>query len=651
MPAARTSVRRAARRRAFALPPLALLAALAAAPGCTKTESVSEEVALDAAAPAARAPAEWESERYGRVTTPNGLKPGAEAMLGDNSESMDAAAPGMKMMMGGGMAPMPGNEPEGMMPGNEYENMMMGGMGGGSMGAMPADAAEAAPRRGAEAPPAADRPAFDALNPDPDPEFNTEEYDAVPENRFLAARQTPLSTFAVDVDTAGYANVRRFLNNGRLPPPGAVRIEELVNYFRYDLAPPAAGGENGDDRPFAVHAEVSACPWAAGHKLVRIGLKGRELAADARPRCNLVFLLDVSGSMSSSNKLGLVKRAMTLLVEQLGENDTVSAVVYAGASGLALPPTNGSDPRAILDALERLDAGGSTNGGEGIELAYATAQESYIPGGVNRVILCTDGDFNVGVTDQSSLVRLIEQKAKAGVSLTVLGFGTGNYNDATMEELSNRGDGNYGYVDDMREARKLLVEDLTGTLVTIAKDVKIQVEFNPAAVGSYRLIGYENRLMAAEDFRDDEKDAGEIGAGHTVTALYEVVPAGADEPVPGAGELKYQAPGGPTDAAAGGELLTVSLRYKAPDAAKADPAAEFAVPVPDAATPFEEASADQRFAAAVAAFGMLLRGGEHAGTATLADADAWADAARGPDPGGYRAEFAELAARAVRLGD
>ena len=592
-----------ARRRASALPPLALLAALAAGAGCEKSADVAAEGSVDAAAPAspaARAPAEWESERYGRVSSMPGLKAGEEMMLADESGSMDA-------------------------------------------GAMPGAGPEAAPRRPqSEAPPAAD-----ALNPDPDPEFETEQYDALPENRFLAARRTPLSTFAVDVDTAGYANVRRFLKNDRLPPPGAVRIEELVNYFRYDLAPPAGD----DETPFAVRAEVSACPWAAGHKLVRIGLKGRELAADARPRCNLVFLLDVSGSMDAPDKLGLVKRAMKLLVEQLGENDTVSAVVYAGASGLALPPTSGSEPRAILDALESLDAGGSTNGGEGIGLAYATALESYIPGGVNRVILCTDGDFNVGVTDQSSLVRLIEEKAKAGVSLTVLGFGTGNYNDATMEELSNRGDGNYGYVDDLREARKLLVEDLTGTLVTIAKDVKIQVEFNPAAVGSYRLIGYENRLMAAEDFRDDEKDAGEIGAGHAVTALYEVVPADADGPVPGTGDLKYQTPGGPTDAAAGGELLTVALRYKAPDATKADPAAEFAVPVPDAATPFEAASADQRFAAAVAAFGMLLRRGGHTGTATLSDAAAWADAARGPDPGGYRAEFVELAGRAVRLGD
>ena len=482
----------------------------------------------------------------------------------------------------------------------------------------------------------------------PAEEFNTEEYDRIVENRFLNARDTPLSTFAVDVDTASYANVRRFLTRGTLPPPGAVRIEELVNYFRYEDSPPPSDS----DRPFAVNAEVAACPWAPDHRLVRVALKGRELENDVRPRCNLVFLLDVSGSMDSPEKLGLVRRAMQLLVGQLGENDLVSIVVYAGASGLALPPTRGDDPRAIMDALDRLAAGGSTNGGAGIQLAYATAVENFVQGGVNRVILCTDGDFNVGDVDRSTLVRIIEEKAEAGVALSVLGFGTGNYQDATMEQLADHGDGNYGYVDDLREARKLLVEQLSGTLVTIAKDVKIQVEFNPAAVSSYRLIGYENRLMAAEDFRDDAKDAGEIGAGHAVTALYEVAPVGADGAGPDAGDLKYQTPGEPTAAAAeSGELLTVSLRYKSPDATKTDPAAEFAVPVPDGMTTFDEASADLRFAAAVASFGMLLRGSEYVGEAKFGDAAAWAGAATGADPGGYRAEFADLARLAARLGD
>ncbi len=483
------------------------------------------------------------------------------------------------------------------------------------------------------------------------PEFDREQYARIPENRFLSAKDTPLSTFAADVDTASYANVRRFLNQHATPPPGAVRIEELVNYFRYDYAPPE-GTDTEEPRPFAVHAEVAACPWEPAHRLVRIGLKGREIAADARPLCNLVFLLDVSGSMDSPDKLGLVKQSMKLLTQQLGENDKVSIVVYASATGLVLPPTGGDDPRKILEALDRLAAGGSTNGGAGIELAYRTAVESYIEGGVNRVILCTDGDFNFGVTDDSSLTRLIEEKAKAGVALTALGFGTGNLQEAKMEQLADHGDGNFGYVDSLREAKKLLVEELAGTLVTIAKDVKIQVEFNPAAVRSYRLIGYENRTMAAEDFRDDQKDAGEIGAGHTVTALYEVVPTSEDEPDPEVAELKYQTPGEPTEAAAGsGELLEVALRYKGPNATKEDPAAEFKVPVPDAMTTFDEASDDYRFAASVAAFGMLLRGSEHAGSAKFGDATAWAKAALGDDPGGYRAEFVTLTEQASRLGD
>ncbi|MEM9703305.1 MAG: YfbK domain-containing protein, partial [Planctomycetota bacterium] len=388
------------------------------------------------------------------------------------------------------------------------------------------------------------------------------------------------------------------------------------------------------------------------HRLVRIGLKGEEIETDARPLCNLVFLLDVSGSMNSANKLGLVKRAMGLLTQQLGENDMVSIVVYASAEGLALPPTPGDDPQRILDALDNLAAGGSTNGGAGIDLAYKTAMENYINGGVNRVILCTDGDFNIGISDDSSLVELIEEKAKSGVALSVLGFGTGNYQDAKMEQLADHGDGNYGYIDDIREAKKMLVEELAGTLVTIAKDVKIQVEFNPAAVRSYRLIGYENRTMAAEDFRDDQKDAGEIGAGHSVTALYEVVPTSEDEPDPEVAELKYQTPGEPTAAASqSGELLTVALRYKGPNATKADPATEFAVPVPDAMTTFDEASRSFRFASAVAAFGMLLRNSEHSGDAKFGDVVAWAEAARGDDEQGYREEFVGLAQQAARLAD
>ena len=643
------------RRRSFAAVPLALLAALAPLlSGCgqeersaeaftaEETAETSEEVDAVASAPPPAAPAALaaraaggpaaspfgaidtpyeESEGYGRVTILPVPADGDEDFFDDPS-----AGPASGAGLGGG-----------------------GGLGGGDAGGVLFDESGSMSGLFADAEPApVPDPAFTPERPKSAEDFNTEEYDRIVENRFLSAQDTPLSTFAVDVDTASYANVRRFLTRGALPPPGAVRIEELVNYFRYEDSPPASDG----DRPFAVKAEVAACPWAPDHRLVRVALKGREIETDARPRCNLVFLLDVSGSMDSPEKLGLVRRAMQLLVGQLGENDLVSIVVYAGASGLALPPTRGDDPRAIMDALDRLAAGGSTNGGAGIQLAYATAVEHFVEGGANRVILCTDGDFNVGDVDRSTLVRMIEEKAQAGVALSVLGFGTGNYQDATMEQLADHGDGNYGYIDDLREARKLLVEQLSGTLVTIAKDVKIQVEFNPAAVSSYRLIGYENRLMDAEDFRDDAKDAGEIGAGHAVTALYEVVPVGAGGAGPDAGELKYQTPGEPTAAASdSGELLTVSLRYKGPDATKTDPAAEFAVPVPDGMTTFDEASADLRFAAAVASFGMLLRGSEHAGSAKFGDAAAWAGAATGSDPGGYRAEFAELARTAARLGD
>ena len=631
----------------------ALLAGIALAPllsGCAeerRAETMEAAAEVDVVAPASRPapmamPADaYGEERYGRVSS---LAEGeaideafeTDGEFGFEDGEMIAAEPfGAIDALAEPGAPVAGKPMEGQL----------------------SELAEAEPALPLAPPEPADE-APDALEGQRDAgrDFNTEEYARVPENRFLSAQDTPLSTFAVDVDTAGYANVRRFLTRGQLPPPGAVRIEELVNYFRYDYAPPegteTADDENGEPRPFAVHAEVAACPWAPAHRLVRIGLKGREIEADARPLCNLVFLLDVSGSMNSEDKLGLVKRSMKLLTEQLGENDTVSIVVYAGASGLALPATSGDDPRAILEALDRLAAGGSTNGGQGIELAYRTAVENYIEGGVNRVILCTDGDFNIGVTDDSSLVRLIEEKAKAGVALTVLGFGTGNYQDAKMEQLADHGDGNYGYVDGIQEAKKLLVEQLAGTLVTIAKDVKVQVEFNPAAVRSYRLIGYENRLMAAEDFRDDAKDAGEIGAGHTVTALYEVVPTSEDEPDPEVAGLKYQTPGEPTAAAAeSGELLTVALRYKSPGATKEDPATEFNVPVPDAMTAFEEAGADYRFAAAVAAFGMLLRNSEHAGTAKMGDVAAWAAAAAGGTPDDYRAEFVDLAERAARLGD
>ncbi len=464
-------------------------------------------------------------------------------------------------------------------------------------------------------------------------EFNTEGYDRIYENPFLLVRQNPRSTFSIDVDTASYANVRRFLNGGTLPPKDAIRIEEMVNYFPYDYQPP------DDDVPFAARVEVSACPWNQGHRLARIALKGREIPQEQRPAANLVFLLDVSGSMKDTNKLPLLKSAMRMLVGQLSGRDRVAIAVYAGASGLALPSTSCEEKAAILAALDRLEAGGSTNGGEGIRLAYRVAEENLAAEGINRVILCTDGDFNVGVTSQGDLTRLIEEKAESGVYLTVLGFGMGNYKDSTLEKLADKGNGNYGYVDTIHEARKLLVEQLAGTLVTIAKDVKIQVEFNPSRIGAYRLIGYENRMLRDEDFRDDTKDAGEIGAGHTVTALYELVPPGEEPKLPEVDPLKYQDAAQPSQAARSDEILTLKLRYKQPDG---DTSRELVFPVTDPDSPLADATIDFRFAASVAAFGMLLRDSQHKGEATYDMVLALADNAKDHDPFGYRAEYLQL---------
>lgn len=472
--------------------------------------------------------------------------------------------------------------------------------------------------------------------------FNTEAYDHVAENDFLATKNQPLSTFSIDVDTASYANVRRFLAGGNLPPAGAVRIEELVNYFDYAYAPPTGGGA-----PFAVHVEVAGCPWNADHRLARIALKGREIDFADRPLGNLVFLLDVSGSMQDENKLPYVKEAMRMLVDRLGENDRVAIAVYAGAAGLVLPSTTADQREIIFSAIDRLEAGGSTNGGEGIRLAYDTATQHLVPGGVNRVILCTDGDFNVGTTSESELVDLIEAKAKSGVFLSVLGFGMGNYKDSMMEKLADKGNGNYAYIDTLSEARKVLVEQLAGTLITIAKDVKIQVDFNPTKVAGYRLIGYENRLLRAEDFKDDTKDAGEIGAGHAVTALYELVPPGQPLPAGDVEPSKYQTTGEPTAVSSSDELLTVRLRYKDPEANESKP---LEVAVKDAGKPFDEASDDFQFAAAVAQFGLLLRASKHAPGASWEATHEIAAGSIGEDRHGYRAEFLRLVETAAKLG-
>jgi Ca-activated chloride channel homolog len=481
--------------------------------------------------------------------------------------------------------------------------------------------------------------------PEPDQQasqhgFNAESYSHISDNPFLSVVNDPLSTFSIDVDTASYSTVRRFLNERQLPPKDAVRIEEMINYFPYDYRPPK------DGRPFAVNVEIASCPWNEEHRLVRVGLKGREVARDKRPPSNLVFLVDVSGSMQPANKLPLLKQCLRLLTQQLTEDDHVSIVVYAGKAGEVLPITSGDNKKAILRALDNLESGGSTHGSQGIQVAYRTATDNFIPGGVNRVILCTDGDFNVGVTNPGELVRLIEDKAKSGVFLTVLGFGMDNYKDSTTEMLADKGNGNYAYIDTLNEGRKVLVEQMSGTLVTIAKDVKIQVEFNPAQATAYRLIGYENRLLKKEDFNNDQKDAGDIGAGHTVTALYEVVPLGVELDAPGVDPLRYQKPVRLSNAADRDELLTLKLRYKEPEK---DASKLMVAPVTDTGRKFTQATDDFKFASAVAEFGLILRDSPYKGTASFADVQKLAQGNRGRDIEGYREEFLKLVERARSL--
>jgi Ca-activated chloride channel family protein len=471
--------------------------------------------------------------------------------------------------------------------------------------------------------------------------FNTESYDHISDNPFVLVATDPRSTFSVDVDTASYAVVRRFLNDGHLPPKDAVRVEELINYFPYAYAPPT------DGKPFAVHLDVASCPWSPGHRLVRVALKGREAPRTERPPANLVFLLDVSRSMDEPDKLPLVKAAMRLLVGELQPHDRVAIVVYAGREGLALPSTPASDRGSIVAAIDSLSPGGGTHGSAGIRLAYETATANFVKGGVNRVILATDGDFNIGVTNQGDLTRLIEDEARTGVFLTTLGFGMGNLKDSTLEKLADHGNGNYAYIDSLMEARKVLVEQVGSTLVTIAKDVKLQLEFNPRRVRAFRLIGYENRVLAHQDFNNDKKDAGDIGAGHTVTAFYEIVPPGQPVEAPGVDPLKYQRPPASTAGPDNGELLTVKLRYKQPDA---DHSFLTEVALNDDGKFFQAAGPDFRFAAAVASFGMLLRDSPYKGQADYSHVLALAKASRGADETGLRAEFVRLVGLATSLG-
>jgi Ca-activated chloride channel family protein len=473
------------------------------------------------------------------------------------------------------------------------------------------------------------------------PDYNTEDYSPINENDFHTATDQPLSTFSIDVDRAAYSNVRRFLNSGQLPPADAVRVEELINYFDYQYQAPT-----GPD-PVAIYTDMAVCPWNTGHQLVRIGLKGKNIAADKLPASNLVFLVDVSGSMEAPNKLPLVKHALKTLVQQLRPADKVAIVVYAGAAGLVLPATPGSEKTAILDALDKLQAGGSTAGGEGILLAYKTAAANFIREGNNRVILATDGDFNVGASSDGELQRIIEREREKGVFLSVLGFGMGNYKDNKLELLADKGNGNYAYIDNFEEARRTFVTEFGGTLFTIAKDVKLQIEFNPKYVQSYRLVGYENRLLQNEDFNNDKKDAGDMGAGHTVTALYEIVPAGkGSSSVNWVDPLKYQQREVVSNA--GNEVLTVKLRYKQP----ADSQSKLMTRVLTYRTQeIAQAPADFRMCAAVAAFGQLLRNSAHKGQASYDEVLALARNAKGDDPEGYRSEFIQLVKKAALLQD
>ena len=475
----------------------------------------------------------------------------------------------------------------------------------------------------------------------PPPAADNESYKGINENGFKTVESEPLSTFSVDVDAASYSNVRRFINNGQLPPADAVRVEEMINYFHYNLAGPT------NNEPVAIHTELSAAPWNSSHRLLRIGLKAKTIANDKLPASNLVFLIDVSGSMYEPNKLPLVQSSLKMLVNQLRPQDRVAIVVYAGAAGVVLPATSGDKKTTINNAIDNLQAGGSTAGGAGIKLAYKIAMENFMKGGNNRVMLATDGDFNVGASSDDDMEKLIEKERESGISLSVLGFGMGNYKDSKMETLADKGNGNYAYIDNITEARKTLISEFGGTLFTIAKDVKLQVEFNPGKVQAYRLLGYENRALNKEDFNNDKKDAGDMGSGHTVTAFYEIVPAGVKDDYSGSVDpLKYQKPKPAAYTSSSDEMLTVKFRYKQPTSSVSKMSH---VEVYDKPVALSSTSTDFRFAAAVAEFGMLLRDSQFKQHSTYDQAIKMARAAKGDDSEGYRAEFIKLAESAKLL--
>jgi Ca-activated chloride channel family protein len=469
-----------------------------------------------------------------------------------------------------------------------------------------------------------------------DDAFNTEDYTQIVEHEFEKATDKPLSTFSIDVDVASYGILRRKLNENQLPPKEAVRIEEMLNYFTYNYPEPV------DGKPFSVNTEIGECPWNSNHRLVQIGIQGKRMEKKNLPSANLVFLIDVSGSMMQEDKLPLVKQSLRMLVNEMNAQDKIAMVVYAGNAGLVLPSTSCNQKEKIIEAIDKLEAGGSTNGAEGINLAYKLAKQNFIESGNNRVILCTDGDFNVGVSSDAALTSLIESKRDEGIFLSVLGFGMGNYKDSKMEKLADKGNGNYAYIDNLNEAKKNLVTQMGGTLLTIAKDVKIQTEFNPAKVKAYRLIGYENRALADKDFNDDKKDAGEIGAGISVTALYEII-TDANDPslkeIPKTDPLKYQKPSEKTSAQSSDELLNVKIRYKEP---KENFSKLLEFPLKEQAKKLEETSDNFRFAASVASFGLLLRDSKFKGNYTYDKVVQLATGAKGKDAEGYRSEFIRL---------
>jgi len=506
----------------------------------------------------------------------------------------------------------------------------------------PAAAPAAELTRAVPASKVARRPVTPSLMPAPMPmpvpdQPSNERYGQISDNPIHRVAEAPVSTFSVDVDTGSYSNVRRLLNGGALPPSDAVRVEELINYFPYDYALPR------DGRPFAVHTALAPAPWNAQRVLLRVAIKGQDVAQQNLPPANLVFLVDVSGSMESADKLPLLRSSLKLLVDQMRPVDRISLVTYAGSTQVVLPPTSGADKATIKAAIDGLRAGGGTAGASGIDLAYRAAQQSFIDGGINRILLATDGDFNVGVSDTEQLKKMVEAKRRTGISLSTLGFGTGNYNEQLMEQIADVGDGAYSYVDNLMEGHKVLVSEMTSTLATIAKDVKVQIEFNPALVQEYRQIGYENRQLRREDFHNDKVDAGDIGAGHTVTALYELTLTGARGAID---PLRYGAAVTAGDARSG-ELAHLRLRYKRPGQSSSE---LIETPIRrEAMKPLDQADADFRFATAVAGFGQVLRGGRHTGGWTVADARALAAGSVGEDRFGYRGEFLRLAGLAQAL--